>query len=664
MTSRKKTNDSVLFSPGRVGPYQLKNRLVALPVHTGFAFPDGRVSPWMIDFYSRLAASGAGLVVVANAAVSRDGVVSRFNLRADRDDHITGLTRLARAIRANGALACLQLNHAGRFAKTGQPLLPSPVTSANLAFNVESLKAFMEFFPFSKRFRLTRKLLGQMKTWRRAMTRQERERIVSDFCAAARRARQAGFDMVELHGANGYLLCQYLSAFTNRLPPPLGGNELNRMQFPLTVVSAVRNRLPDNFPLGFRLILREWVPGGIRPAAATAFGRELEKAGITYLSASSGTYNSLFSPAAQARMSQTAYLRDELKKLTAAVTVPVIASGRITRPAVAEALIRDRTSDLIGLGRPLRVDPGWVNHARGGRPRVKTCINCNWCIKQVILEQGFTCTRWPRLTREKTRLAHQLLDRLHNELWVVTGMDDLRLFTRFLPLLLADNIRTAPRLLVLRPPGTDPEFDEKLVRFENRVRIRLDPLGFAPWPRPVRTTGADKEAALLARIQQGDHGRIVLAASGPAPWQASLYYKLRRKILIRLNDTPLSHRIIVPVDLSQATLLAMAFLRDTLMRKQDVRIDFVHVTASSAKPVNRQWSRFKKTTGHDPDTPLRIMAPDPDVATTVVRQIRTGGYGIVVLGKRGLSGIKRWLLGSVSRAVLDGLDKEIVYLID
>jgi 2,4-dienoyl-CoA reductase (NADPH2) len=122
-----------LFSPIQVGGVHMKNRLVALPVHTGFACPDGGVSSWMIDFYARLADSGVAMVVVANAAVSSDGVVSKFNLRADRDKFIPALARLAGAIKKKGAMACLQLNHAGRFARTARPLLPSPVSRENLS---------------------------------------------------------------------------------------------------------------------------------------------------------------------------------------------------------------------------------------------------------------------------------------------------------------------------------------------------------------------------------------------------------------------------------------------------------------------------------------------------------------------------------------------------
>ena len=125
-----------ILSPARIGPHLLKNRLVALPVFTGFAHPEGQVSSLLIEHYTRLSNSGVAMVIVANAAVASDGVVSKYNLRVDRDEFIPGLAKLAKAIKQSGALACLQLNRAGRFAKTNQPLLPSPLDSSNLSFNL------------------------------------------------------------------------------------------------------------------------------------------------------------------------------------------------------------------------------------------------------------------------------------------------------------------------------------------------------------------------------------------------------------------------------------------------------------------------------------------------------------------------------------------------
>ncbi|SMC72453.1 2,4-dienoyl-CoA reductase (NADPH2) [Desulfocicer vacuolatum DSM 3385] len=402
-----------LFSPITVGGYHMANRLVALPVHTGFAQTNGNPSPWMEALYSRLAASGVGMVVVANAAVSHDGAVSRFNLMADRDELLPGLTRLAEKIKQNGAIACLQLNHAGRFAKTKRPLLPSPIISTNLFFNMESLKYFLHFFPFEKRFKLTRAFIRQIANWRHAMTAEDRERVMNDFANAAVRAYEAGFDMVELHGANGYLLCQYLSLFTNKLKSDsgFGGNFQGRVAFPLEVVKSVKKRLPENFPVGFRLILREWVPDGINLPEALAFASLLENEGVAYLSASVGTYNSILSPEILKKMDKPIYLDADVKKLTAKVNIPTIISGRITTPSQAEALIRQGTSDLIGLGRSLRTDPEWVVKAKTSCEKIIRCTNCNQCLKRVILEKGFNCRLWPKSYQEKTVLEHKMLTR-------------------------------------------------------------------------------------------------------------------------------------------------------------------------------------------------------------------------------------------------------------
>ena len=200
------------------------------------------------------------MVVVANAAVTSDGVTSTYNLRIDRDDYIPGLTRLAKAIRQQGLIACLQLNHAGRFAKTEQPLLPSPIESSNLAFNIEALKDFMNFFPLESRFKLTRNFLRQARHWRRAMTAADLERIIVKYGEAAVRAYWAGFDMIELHGANGYLICEFLSPFSNKIQHGFGGSFQERTTFPLNVIKEIKRKVMSNFPIGFRLMIREWVP--------------------------------------------------------------------------------------------------------------------------------------------------------------------------------------------------------------------------------------------------------------------------------------------------------------------------------------------------------------------------------------------------------------------
>ncbi len=202
----------------------------------GYALPNGQVSSFLIKHYSQVASSGAGLVVVANVAVSLDGMTSKHNLRIDDDEYIGGLTHLRKAIHKQGSLACLQLNHAGCFAKSDQLLLPSPIVGKDLTFDISSLKNFMEFFPLEQRFNLTQQLFSQVSKWAKPMSIDDIRRVIADFSSAARRAYQAGFDMVELHGATGYLISQFLSAFTNDREDEFDVSFANRIAFPLSVL--------------------------------------------------------------------------------------------------------------------------------------------------------------------------------------------------------------------------------------------------------------------------------------------------------------------------------------------------------------------------------------------------------------------------------------------
>ncbi len=656
-----------LFSPFQLGRIQMRNRLVALPVHTGFAHPDGFVSSWMIDLYTRLANSGVSMVVVANTAVSKDGVVSKFNLRADRDEFIPGLADLAQAIKNKGALACLQLNHAGRLAKTEHPLIPSPITSSNLSFNIESLKAFMEFFPFEKRFNLTRFFLNQIKAWRHSMNTTDRNRVIDDFSKAAVRAYQAGFDMIELHGANGYLLCQYLSSFTNQIPTGFGGNFTARAAFPLAVIAAIRNRLPENFPLGFRILLREWVPGGIDLPEAIAFARLLKKNKIAYLSASTGTFNSIFSPDVLVKTGKTGYLQDDVATLKNSVGLPTIISGRITTPSLADTLIRDGTADLIGLGRSLRTDPGWVKKARKPHPKIITCKNCNGCLKRVILEQGFSCIRWPRIFRERNDLEHELLTRNYKALWLIAGIKDMAVFKKSVSLLAQGKINhSLPTILFIREDHQDHVLESNQKEFIQWTRNAFDANGVTKVPLnfTIKKSNPGWEDEIHDKIIHGNHGQIFMGLYKNQTWRERMLYKERGKMMALIGSNNCINKVIVPVDLSDATLLVMIFLKKTYMKNKTFSFCFVHVLTGTPEPVKQRWEKIKKIVGISKNIPLEIIRLEADVVSTLVKKIQTEQYGTVIMGKRGLAGIKRWLLGSVSSGVLKHLKDQSIFLID
>jgi 2,4-dienoyl-CoA reductase (NADPH2) len=660
-----------IHSPLKVGNRRLKNRLIALPVFTGYAYPDGRVSPALIRHYRRLADAGAAVVIVANVAVSPDGVTSRHNLRIDRDAHIPGLQRLAAAIQSGGAHAALQLNHAGRFAKTDQPCMASPVNAANLAYNVAAMKNFMHAFPLEKRFGLTHYFLKQFNSWRRGMTASEIKDCIENFRAAARRARLAGFDMIELHGANGYLLCEFLSPAANRRPSGYGGSFANRTSFPLAVVHAVRTALPVDFPLGYRLLLEEWVPGGVDLEEAIAFARLLEKAGVDYLSAAAGTFNSIFSADVARRMRQPGYLREASTRLTRSVATPTIIAGRVIHPRLANELLQAGAADLVGLGRALRVDPDWIHKSGKPRPAIKICINCNSCLKRVVLEQGFNCRRWPVARQLRTDLDLQLLARDYRALWVIADRQDLARFAANIPLLLA-----AVRWGARRMPGPTLLFlngaDQGLDRHEHRrnliaaVRDRVQADGGDP--RMVRcvdrTVAANRDLSVRREIQAGHYGQVIIGLNPSEPWRARLLYSEGRKVVGLAGTHPQANRVAVCLDLSATSLLLLALLHQDLHRQTELKLHLIHALTSSPRSAAHRWRQYRRVVGLAGDTELKIIPAGGNVAAALLDEAAAGGCGSIIMGQRGLSGIKRLLLGSTSRAVLKNLDNRTLLLVD
>ena len=668
---KKKTlKFATLFSPFRLGPYWLKNRLVALPVYTGYAYPDGRVSPQLIEHYTRIAQSGVAMVVVANAAVASDGVTSTYNLRADRDECIPGLANLARVIKQQGAIACLQLNHAGRFAKTDKPIGPFPADSSNLAFNIGALKDFMNFFPLEKRFGLTRYFLKQANKWRQGITAENMQRILVNFGEAAARAQAAGFDVIELHGANGYLLSEFLSPFTNRVFNEFGGSFQNRTAFPLAVIREIRRKLAAEVPVGFRLMLREYVPGGIDLPEAVAFARLLEKEGITYLSGSIGSFNSIFFKDVRKKIAKLGYLRKDLSKLSSEVGIATIISGRVIKPALANELLEQSVADLIGLGRPLRVDFNWVKKARTSDPKIILCKNCNWCLKRVVLEQGFSCSRWPRLNQQRTDLNHQLLTRNYKELWVVVDRNDLKLLKNALPIFLPDGQRhpvpISPTILFLQTQSDQETSNEDREMFLGWSRKTLNRSGFDAGLMNYMVKSAketcDKE--LQAEIRRGNYGVVIIGRNPHHPWRERLLFQERGKVIALLGPGERPNHILVPIDLSESTLLVLAFLRQLYIGRTAFKLDFIHVLTGPEKSVEHRWKELKRIIELNENLELQCIPKDREISDIILERVKAGTYGTIVMGKRGHSGIKRWLLGSVSRGVLRGLTEQSLFLVD
>jgi len=360
---------SHVFTPLDVGGTRLKNRLTMAPLYLGYAGLEGVVTPGMLEHYALMARSGVALVVVENASVDHPVASgSPRELRADTDGSIAGLTRLAQTIKAEGAVACLQVHHGGRFSRAApQPVAPSAV-------------------PVGERMP-------------RALEAGELPGIARKFADTARRAQECGFDMVELHGGTGYLLSEFISPRTNLRTDEYGGSLENRCRFPLEVIAAVRAAV--DVPVGYRFLADEWLPDGLTLAESCRAAHLLEAGGLAYLSVMGGTYESWPLPEVLAASEKPGYMAYLAAAVKAAVSVPVVAAGRIDSGELAERLLAEGEADLIGLARVLWADPQWPEKVRDGREDEIIHCDCeDACLKMIGANRPALCARWPREKHE------------------------------------------------------------------------------------------------------------------------------------------------------------------------------------------------------------------------------------------------------------------------
>ena len=352
---------------------RFRNRIVQAPMCAMYAAPDGSVTAQMLEYYRARAAGGAGLVIVEITFTDRLGSRAfHAQLGAHDDTMIPGLGELAAAIRDGGAVAGLQLGHCGpqRVVAEAPVVAPSPI-------------------PWAPGKRVPHEL-----------TVEEIEAIVDDHREAGRRLAQAGFDLVELHGAHGYLLNAFLCPATNLRADRYGASPENRLRFALEVVRALREGIGAKRLISFRLNGDDLLPGGLGIDAYRGIARELARAGVDILHVSAGTYRVMEQRIAPMYLPEAPFAQ-YARPIREAALVPVIASGTIHDLQLAERLVREGDADFVSMARPLFADPQLPakvlsNHAEDVRP----CIRCNTCLAR---EQGGLrgyCAVNPRTGRE------------------------------------------------------------------------------------------------------------------------------------------------------------------------------------------------------------------------------------------------------------------------
>ncbi len=373
-TVRPKQDLSLLFAPMMIGKMKLKNRIVGVATATGLA-PDDEVTDSLKQLYAARARGGAGLIVTEGCAV--DSFNPDFNLGIFDDKFIAGLRELVETVHRNGAAIGIQIIHYGRQWPPGASVTPSLVLVAPSAI------------PWSPSTQVPKEL-----------TIAEIEQIEQKFVEAARRAKKAGSDMVELQAAHGYLINQFFSPLSNQRRDNYGGDLRGRTRFAVEIIRRIKETLGPDLVLSCRLNGAENVPGGLALEEMKAIASLLAEAGLDMLSISAGVYGSYPSIIPPYDMPEGCYV-DYAEGIKSVVSIPVVVAGRITDPHLAEEILRKEKADLIGLGRVLIADPEWPNKARRGElDEIRKCLGCNRCLDSVDINR-FQCTVNPTVGNEK-----------------------------------------------------------------------------------------------------------------------------------------------------------------------------------------------------------------------------------------------------------------------
>ncbi len=351
-----------LFSPIRISGLELKNRAVMPPMGTAFGANDSTVTDRLVHYLARRARGGAGLIIMELCAVDPRGRGFPSEIGIWSDDFIPGLSRVSRAVHDGGAKAALQIHHAGRESFKGvlgvEPEAPSAIPSP---------------------------LTGEACV---EMTADRAAELVECFAAAAGRAREAGFDAVEIHGAHGYLVGQFLSPFSNSRSDLYGGSDENRARFALEIVSAARRRLGPEFPIIFRLSSEELIRGGYDLGYARWLAPRLADAGASALHVSVGVYTTPGNLSIASMDTPEGFNLGRACAVRETVNIPVIAVGRIHDPRLADEAIARGDADLVSFGRQHLADPDFLAKAeRGEFDRIRWCLACNQgCIERLTFE--------------------------------------------------------------------------------------------------------------------------------------------------------------------------------------------------------------------------------------------------------------------------------------
>jgi 2,4-dienoyl-CoA reductase-like NADH-dependent reductase (Old Yellow Enzyme family) len=358
-----------LFETTQIKDLKFSNRFVRSATWEGLAGEDGTSTPELVDRMVALVHGKIGLIITGHAYVSSVGQATRRQLGVDRDERIEGLKEMTTAVHREGGRIMIQLAHGGLRADaqlTGMtPLSPSTAQ-------------------------------GLLESPGREMTTAEIRQTASAFGLAARRAKEAGFDGIQIHAAHGYLLSQFLSPWFNKREDDYGGKIENRARILLEVLQEIRRVVGRYFPIFIKINCEDFLEGGLSREDAVQVGVMLDRAGMDAIEISGGTVlsgrNLPFRKEITFERDQ-AYFRRAARAFKSAIRAPVILVGGIRSYLLAERLVDEGYADYISMSRPFIREPHLIARWQSGDLRKATCISCNGCLGAAGSGEGIYCVQ-------------------------------------------------------------------------------------------------------------------------------------------------------------------------------------------------------------------------------------------------------------------------------
>ncbi len=373
-----------MLSPLQVGTRTMRNRVLMAPMSVGYATSEGHAIRAMAEHYGRRAQGGLGMVITENVAVNLAGRQMPLQPMLSDADAVPGFAAVAAEIRRHGALAVMQIVHSGRYAGPWDVYEAAPrLAPSAIAFPLLPGRVVMptEISP------------GQIGD------------VIAAFADTAAWAEQAGFDGVELHGAQGFLISSFLSPRMNHRTDDHGGSFANRTRFLRQVLAAVRARVSPGFIVGLHLLSDELAPGGWVLADSLRLVGELERAGLDFIMPVVSTFETMRMPENAGLMGRPGFQHAEARAISRATVLPVFTNGGLADAETIESIQANSEASAVGLARPLFADPDWLGKQQDRAPPVRRCgCETGLCLRTQLT--GSVCEAWPEADRARGFLGY------------------------------------------------------------------------------------------------------------------------------------------------------------------------------------------------------------------------------------------------------------------